>query len=224
MRSRKENSISEKEVAEFLLSNPDFLSNNPEVLNNIQIIHESGAAVSLIQKQVEVLRANYNETNTNLIRFLQIAQSNEKIFKKTKDLVLKILDSSNITELVEIIEKTFKESFEASQSRVLFFNEINLALPRGRVKKPNQATQMLGSLMKPHQIYCGEINEKVSEFIFDKKTKVQEVVLAHLKSNTSAGLLVLGSDVRGKYDNSKDTLFLDFISEVVSKVVDRLDA
>tara|TARA_B100000586_G_scaffold90320_1_gene64318 strand:- start:4778 stop:5452 length:675 start_codon:yes stop_codon:yes gene_type:complete len=224
MRSRKENSISEKEVAEFLLSNPDFLSNNPEVLNNIQIIHESGAAVSLIQKQVELLRANYNETNTNLIRFLQIAQSNEKIFKKTKDLVLKILDSSNITELVEIIEKTFKESFEASQSRVLFFNEINLALPRGRVKKPNQATQMLGSLMKPHQIYCGEINEKVSEFIFDKKTKVQEVVLAPLKSNTSAGLLVLGSDVRGKYDNSKDTLFLDFISEVVSKVVDRLDA
>ena len=64
MRSSKKNSISEKEVAEFLLSNPDFLSNNPEVLNNIQIIHESGAAVSLIQKQVEVLRANYNETNS----------------------------------------------------------------------------------------------------------------------------------------------------------------
>ena len=49
-------SLSEKEVEQFLLLNPDFLSKNSHILNALEIVHETGGAVSLIQKQVELLR------------------------------------------------------------------------------------------------------------------------------------------------------------------------
>ena len=60
-------SLSEKEVEQFLLLNPDFLSKNSHILNALEIMHETGGAVSLIQKQVELLRENYNSTSNNLL-------------------------------------------------------------------------------------------------------------------------------------------------------------
>ena len=51
-------SIDAKQVEEFLVLNPDFLSSNSHILDSIEIVHKTGGAVSLIQKQVEVLRKN----------------------------------------------------------------------------------------------------------------------------------------------------------------------
>ena len=51
--------IDPKQVEEFLILNPDFLKTNSHILNSVEIVHETGGAVSLIQKQVEMLRNNY---------------------------------------------------------------------------------------------------------------------------------------------------------------------
>ena len=72
--------LTNKQVQEFLLLNPDFLSKNPEVLKSLEVIHDAGGAVSLIQRQVEILRDNYNSTTNNLLNLLTIAKNNEDIF------------------------------------------------------------------------------------------------------------------------------------------------
>ena len=56
--SMRKNKISNEQIAEYLILNPDFFDENPEVLNSLKIVHDSGAAVSLIEKQVEYLRSN----------------------------------------------------------------------------------------------------------------------------------------------------------------------
>ena len=65
--SMTKKALNEKEVEQFLLLNPDFLSKNSHILNALEIVHETGGAVSLIQKQVELLRENYNSTSNNLL-------------------------------------------------------------------------------------------------------------------------------------------------------------
>ena len=64
--------LNEKEVEQFLLLNPDFLSKNSHILNALEIVHETGGAVSLIQKQVELLRENYNSTSNNLLGLIAV--------------------------------------------------------------------------------------------------------------------------------------------------------
>ena len=44
-------SIDAKQVEEFLVLNPDFLASNSHILDSIEIVHKTGGAVSLIQKQ-----------------------------------------------------------------------------------------------------------------------------------------------------------------------------
>ena len=66
------NSIDPKQVEEFLILNPDFLKTNSHILNAIEIIHETGGAVSLIQRQVEMLRKNYDSTSENPVSYTHL--------------------------------------------------------------------------------------------------------------------------------------------------------
>ena len=117
MSTDKKNKVSNKEIAEYLILNPNFFKENPEVLNSIEIIHESGAAVSLIQKQVELLRSNYNSTTDKLMELLGIAKNNEDIFILTKELILSLIDASSIEEIVALLEKSFVADFGAKNSK-----------------------------------------------------------------------------------------------------------
>ena len=220
MSTDKKYKVSNKEIAEYLILNPNFFKENPEVLNSIEIIHESGAAVSLIQKQVELLRSNYNSTTNKLMELLGIAKNNEDIFILTKELILSLINASSIEEIVALIEKSFVADFGAKKSKVLFFTESSKNLPKGRVKNPAEARNILGNLLKPGKIFCGEVNKEVAKFIFNQKTSVKEMALVPLNSSSLLGLIALGSDQPGKYSDNKDTLFLDFIAEVVSKLID----
>ena len=220
MSTDKKYKVSNKEIAEYLILNPNFFKENPEVLNSIEIIHESGAAVSLIQKQVELLRSNYNSTTDKLMELLGIAKNNEDIFILTKELILSLINASSIEEIVALIEKSFVADFGAKKSKVLFFTESSKNLPKGRVKNPAEARNILGNLLKPGKIFCGEVNKEVAKFIFNQKTSVKEIALLPLNSISLLGLIALGSDQPGKYSDNKDTLFLDFIAEVVSKLID----
>lgn len=224
MSTDKKNKVSNKEIAEYLILNPNFFKENPEVLNSIEIIHESGAAVSLIQKQVELLRSNYNSTTDKLMELLGIAKNNEDIFILTKELILSLIDASSIEEIVALLEKSFVADFGAKNSKVLFFTESSKNLPKGRVKNPAEARNILGNLLKPGKIFCGEVNKEVAKFIFNQKTSVKEMALVPLNSSSLLGLIALGSDQPGKYSDNKDTLFLDFIAEVVSKLIDSHNA
>ena len=220
MNQEKKSLLSRNEIAEYLILNPDFFKENPEVLNSIEIVHESGGAVSLIQKQVEILRSNYNSTTDKLMELLGIAKANEDIFSLTKKLIIELVGTSNIEEAIVLLEKSFESDFGSKASRVLFFTESSKNLPRGRVKSPSEAISTIGDILKTGEIFSGEIDKSKANFLFGKEFKITEVALVPLSCNSLTGVIALGTEELGKYNKDKDTIFLDFIAEVASKIID----
>jgi len=220
MSDKKRHNPSAKEVADYLILNPNFFKENPEVLNSIEIVHDSGAAVSLIQRQVELLRTDYNSTTDKLMELLANAKNNDDIFTLTKKLILDLIDASNIEEITFLLEKRFKKDFGADASRLLFFTKSNKNIPKGRIKNPAESVDKLAGLMKPGESFYGEVKQDITKFIFNEETTIKEVALIPLTSNTLKGMIALGSARQGKYTENKDTLFLDFVSEVVSGLID----
>jgi len=215
--------LKERDVAEFLLMNPNFFKSNPDVLNALEITHNSEGTVSLVQKQVENLRNDYNSTLDNLAQFLENAKENERIFSLTKKITLALLEQENITDLIGELEKRFINDFGASVCKVLFFGgEIN-KLPKGRVVGKDLAIKSLGELIKPNQIYSGpiDVDSKAKKFLFGNKESIKECVLVSLKTKSVTAILMLGSEANEKYSAEKDSLFLEFISDVASSLIDR---
>ena len=161
-------SLNEKEVEQFLLLNPDFLSKNSHILNTLEIVHETGGAVSLIQKQVELLRENYNSTSNNLLGLIEIAKNNENIFLRTKDLILDLILCKNAVDIISLTERRFEGKFQADKCKLIFFRE-NTNLPKGRVVDPKEAHGVFGKKYNAVDIYCGPVNKKESDYIFKKK-------------------------------------------------------
>ena len=165
--------LNEKEVEQFLLLNPDFLSKISHILNALEIVHDTGGAVSLIQKQVELLRENYNSTSNNLLGLIEIAKNNESIFLRTKDLIIDLILCKNSIDIISLAERRFEGQFQADKCKLLFFRE-NLNLPKGRIIDPKEAHGVFGKKYNAVDIYCGSINKKESNYIFKKKTGIVE--------------------------------------------------
>ena len=49
-------SLTAEDIENYLRKNPDFFLGRPELLTELSIPHRSGEAVSLVEKQVKVLR------------------------------------------------------------------------------------------------------------------------------------------------------------------------
>ena len=70
-------------------------------------------------------------------------------------------------------------------------------------------------------IYCGPLDKKESDNIFDKKTKIKDCVLVPIKNTDCPGMLALGSKNEDTYSKENDSLFLEFVAETLSKLIDR---
>ena len=54
-----DSALSEEQVRDYLKQHEDFLQRNPDMLDHLHISHASGSAVSLVEKQVSVLKEKF---------------------------------------------------------------------------------------------------------------------------------------------------------------------
>ena len=66
-------------VSDYLLTHPDFFIDHPEVLKELQVPHLSGNAVSLVEKQLILLREQNEQTQKRLHELIEIARQNEEL-------------------------------------------------------------------------------------------------------------------------------------------------
>ena len=55
-------SLDDESVANYLMEHPDFFATHEDLLLNLRISHKSGQAISLLERQVSLLRRKNDET------------------------------------------------------------------------------------------------------------------------------------------------------------------
>lgn len=215
--------ISEKEVINFLLENPDFFLKNPDALEKLEIRHESGEAVSLIEKQVEIIKKKNILTSSRLSEFLTNAEYNQQLFIKVKKLVMLILEENNLEELSILTESFFEKELGTEICRIYFFTQNELFdLSSKRIITPEIATSIFAEVFKSNNISLGGINQELSGMVFGSKAGIEEGAICKLNCEKIAGTLSLGSSSKGKFSKDSETLFLEFILSVFSNRADSI--
>jgi len=87
------NNLTESMVSEFLKDNPDFFNKYPDILSELKIPHDHGAAISLVEKQVSVLREQNQQTRKRLHELIEIARQNEELARRMHQLALTLMDA-----------------------------------------------------------------------------------------------------------------------------------
>ena len=208
-------------VRQFLRDNPAFLDDNPDILESLSLPHNSGKAVSLVERQVGVMRDRNKEMRNRLDNMLATAHDNDLLFEKTKRLVLNLLDAKNLPAMVETIYDSLGKDFEIDfYSLTLLGDEKSLPRTMARVASVEKAGEQVGTLIGSNRAVCGVLRKEEMTFLFGEEgLQVGSVAAVPLRYNNLYGILAIGNADPNFYKSSMGTLFLSYIAEVLNRIL-----
>ena len=213
--------IDDAAIKAYLQDNPNFFENHPDLLELIQLPHESGRAVSLVERQVAVLRERNMEMRQRLNNLLEAARTNDKLFEKTKRLVLNLLDSRDINSLVDTLYESLGNDYQLQYfSLVLLTDTTRLPDNPARVVGLDEAENQVGTLLRSNRAICGVLRQEELQFLFGNKAgEIGSVAAVPLTRGQSYGILAIGNSDPNYYRSSMGTLFLSYIAEVLNRIL-----
>jgi|TARA_B110000977_G_scaffold46136_1_gene62732 uncharacterized protein YigA (DUF484 family) len=211
----------EKVVREFLRNNPDFLDKNTDILETMVLPHNSGKAVSLVERQVGVMRDRNKEMRSRLDNMLQTAKENDLLFEKTKRLVLNLLEAKTLGALVEAVYDSLGKDYGIEfYSLTLFGDEKKLPRTMARIASTEKANERVGTLIGANRAVCGILREDEMMFLFGERGRqVGSVAAVPLRYDSLYGILAVGNRDPNFYKSSMGTLFLSYIAEILNRVL-----
>ena len=198
--------LNPKDVELFLLDNLDFFESRESLVAEMKFKHSSSSASSILERQIIKLREEHKNLINLISSFVETASINEDLFNKSKNLTLKILESSSKKAIVKVVENTFKKDFKVDKPLLKFYKNEEI----DALEKVTNLSFHKGA------IHCGSFSsEKMSELFKDKK--VESMVVSVIVIDSEIGLLMLGSYDRTKYLGDEDTTFIEYIRDVLEK-------
>ncbi len=229
-REIKPASLSDAEVAQYLQTYPDFFERNGPLLTKLRLPHlrDPGATVSLVERQVEVLRERNQSLERKLKELVDVARANDVLADRIHRLSHRLIRAQGLVGTVNAIETSLREDFEAMHSvLVLFLEEARSAEPQAtrflRAEDPGSAEiKSFESLLQSGKPRCGQIRDTQRDYLFGKDTvEIGSVALTPIGPKGSLGILAIGASDVDRFHPTMSTEFLSRIGELVAYALTR---
>ncbi len=215
------NSTSLREVvSKYLRKHPDFLLENPDVLQSVQLDHESGVAASLIERQIELLREKNQDLNRQLSRLMHRASENEQLMTRLHQLTLQLMTTDNWSTFFSHLGKSLKDDFKADIVKIFLF-DLSVSNGDGETvqcigRDESDLQQFQVQLEKNHTV-CGRLSASKLAYLFGEKARwIQSTALVPLGDKGSEGMMAIGSSDPARFYPGMGTIFLDLLADVIS--------
>lgn len=212
-------------VASFLRENPDFFERHAGLLLELRVPHSSGTgAVSLVERQIEMLRRQNEELRRTLEEYVANARASDELAGKLNRLVTELLGEPDATRRLRALPAQLRTIFSLDFVRLLLFDAApdDCAGAAGLSATPREDLMAAGlsAVLKASAPRCGRFNSGQRDFLFGSDAgQVASVALAPLGGQGKLGLLALGSRDPDHYHRGRSTEFLGRVSAVVAVAV-----
>ncbi len=220
---KKAGELSPEAVADYLRDNPDFFVEQDELLRSLTLPHDSGRAISLVERQVHLFREQRDTLRRELVELVSIARHNDRLFEKSKRLLMQVIEARNLNDMAAAIDDSIRGDFGLDAASVILFTDSELptaAQGALHVVAPEVAKARLGGLLEGDRAVCGQFRESERSFLFpDREEPIASVALVPLRTDELVGVFAVGSCETGYFDQSMGSLFLTYISDTLSRLL-----
>ena len=218
-----EETFTDDDIAEYLQRHLDFFDRHPSLLMDLKVAHEpGGAAISLVERQVTVLRQRSKELERQLKDLVAVAKLNDALVRKIHELSMRLMAASGFAERVEMLETCLREDFRAERAAVVLFSPFQDETLAGKgflkvVDRSDAGLKPFKSFLKSARPRCGLIRGRQKTFLFaDNAGEVSSAALVPLGTQAELGFLVIGSHDPDYFNPGKGMDFLVRLGELVS--------
>ena len=220
-------SIPEDAVADYLQQNPEFFERNAPLLAKLKLPHGRGTAtVSLVERQVLVLREKNDKLEARLRELIEVARDNDALAGKIHRLSCRLLRARTAAALIDALEESLREDFGASEWILLLAPGVNSELAKVSsrhlrvVDAMAHELKMFETLFESGRPRCGQIRDSQRDYLFGPDTiEIASAALVPLGPNAAAGLLAIGSPDTERFHPTMSTEFLARIGNLVSEAI-----
>ena len=202
-----------KDVELYLLENTDFFVSRESLVSELSFKHDAEGASSLLEMQVRKLRDEQSRLMDMLTGFVSTGKENEELFFKSKNLTLSLISSNKFDEVKKTVELFFQENFEVDSCILETLSDAEL----------QKLEKITGLDMSKDAIHMGPLSkEKMAAFF--SNDAIKSAVISVMKLEKGFGLLKVGSIEATKYLGDGDTTFIEYIRDVIVRVLESKEA
>jgi len=214
-------SFPEADVVAYLRSHPDFFERHTPLLLRLKLPHETGpATVSLVERQVTMLRQRSSELERQLKNFLSVAKANDALVENIHHLSIKLLCARGLAAKLEQIENSLREDFAAEHAALILFKGESGASRPGfaRHVAPDDAElRPFSAFLRAARPRCGTLRDRQKDFLFPRDAdSIVSAAMVPLGAEAKLGFLAIGSRDPDHFHPGKRMDFLGRIGELIA--------
>lgn len=205
----------EQTVCSYIRANSNFFDRHPELLRELELPHQSGDAISLIERQVSSLRDQSGQYKRQLENLIAVARENEALNSRLHKLTLTLLDCLDFDEVVNALQDRLHEDFRAEAVELhLFFSEE-------ADRENNPDLDGFRSFMDNNKPQCGVLPPAQLEYLFGPQAEdIKSTAMIPIEAQGVLGVLAIGSQSEHRFHPGMGTDYLARLGEVVSKTLE----
>ena len=199
-----------KDVEAFLRAHPNFLQDRPGLLAALNLPHGGEGAVSLVERQVSVLRERNIASRQRLAELSDIGRENDRLLDATRNTILALLAGENRADLTTIWLDQVTGTFQAEMGVLVWIDEAS-----GDAGEAPLASK----LARQGAGFSGVLRPEEMQAIFGTDATEGSAALVAIRSGENdIGVLGVGSNDTQRYRAEDGTLFLEYLAEVIGQL------
>ena len=208
------------ELISLLRENTDILERHPELLATLEVPHETGKAVSLIERQVAVLRQKTQTQDERLRELMDVARDNERLATSRHSLAINLLAAHDLDDVISIVLDVLSNELSADYAVIKLFSQDKQRIERAPdlfVDADDKALTAFKTMLEHKNIVCGKSTGEQKSYLFeDNAEAIQSAAIIPLVAGSNLGLIGLGADQVTRFSSAMGTDFLSQIGELIS--------
>jgi hypothetical protein len=194
----------------------------------MSVPHGSGEAVSLVERQVSMLRQKEIKLQRQLKELIEVARANDTLAAKIHELSLQLMAAKDLAETVSATEKAMRRGFGADQSILVLFADPGLFedIDAGRffhvIERHNSQLKPFETFLEANGPRCGQVRDSQRSFLFhDDSDEIGSLALVPLGANAQIGFLAIGSADADRFHPGMSIDFLARVGDLVAGALAR---
>ncbi len=208
------------DVTAYLRDHPDFFEQHLDLLACLKLPHPSGQAISLVERQIDLLRQQNRSLENKLMELVSIARDNQRVTDHLHTLAKELVEAHSLSDVVGVTQDVLREQFGMDFVSLYFFTDISDDAEL--VIDDNQRTAHFADFMQQGRPLCGRLSEGQTHKLFGSNAaQVASSAMVPLCHTRDLGVLGLGSVDGERFQPGMGVFFLEQLGALLSSSIAR---
>ncbi|MDF1643885.1 MAG: DUF484 family protein [Pseudomonadales bacterium] len=202
--------LSADQVAEYLSNHRDFFENQRDLLLSLRLPHEQKNSVSLFEKQASLMRDREARHHRQIKTLISNARRNDQLLNHTRDLMIRLLNADTMAQVIETTQSCFLDQFGMDFATISTLNDTE-----------TDQQDIVKGLTNARKPVLGTLRTEELEYLFaDNASQIGSAAVyclrdENLDDGQEWGLLALASKDPNYFEHDMDSLFLEFVGDIL---------